>query len=111
MIKRAGKGCFLAKTDIKNPNPSTGSLGNEMARSVLLRPLFPYRSCELVLPLNGLLNKNLNIDYIIHLLVDFLLIAPSYDPCTKQIAFLHIYVLDPGTGSRDEIKGGEPCGY
>ena len=29
--------------------------------------------------------QKLNIDYIIHLLDDFLLVAPSYDSCTKQL--------------------------
>ena len=51
LIKLAGPGCFLAKTDVKNafciiPIQPSDPIGYEMARSVLFQSLLAYGCCE-----------------------------------------------------------------
>ena len=98
LIKTAGPGCFLAKTDIKNAfriipiNPwDYGLLG------IQRRGLYYYDRC---MPMGCsscltfeifstamvwvALNK-LKIDHILHLLDDYLLVASSEQLCQKQL--------------------------
>ena len=54
LIKQAGPGCFLAKTDIKNAfriipiNPADYHLLDKMARTLLLRSCYAHGLLELV---------------------------------------------------------------
>ena len=99
LIKAAGKGCFLAKTDIKNafciipirPQdhyllgmkwPSKYSYDRCLAMGAA-------RSCKTFetfsTPIQWIAQQKLHIEAIIHLLDDFLLIAASYDSCLTQL--------------------------
>ena len=99
MIKRAGKGCFLAKTDIKNAfrvipirQQDHYLLGMKWRGQYYYDRCLPMgaaSSCKTFetfsTAIEWIAQQKLNIDYIIHLLDDFLLVAPSYDSCTKQL--------------------------
>ena len=100
LIKSAGPGCFLAKTDIKNafriipihPN-DYGLLGMQW------RGLYYYDRCmpmgcssSSCLPfetfstaVEWVAHNKLKIDYILHLLDDYLLVAPSMQLCQQQL--------------------------
>ena len=98
-IKAAGLGCFLVKTDIKNAfriipirSQDHGSLG------IRWKGLYYYDRCmpvgcssscrtfeTLSSALEWIAQKKLKIDHIIHLLDDFLIIAPSQTLCQGQL--------------------------
>lgn len=99
LIKRAGPGCFLTKTAIKNAfqiipiHPDDyGLLGMQW------RGLYYYDRCmpmgcssscltfeTFSTAVEWVAHNKLNIDYILHLLDDFLLVAPSEHLCQQQL--------------------------
>lgn len=99
LIKRAGLGCFLTKTDIKNAfriipiHPDDyGLLGMQW------RGLYYYDRCmpmgcssscltfeTFSTAVEWVAHNKLKIDYILHLLDDFLLVAPSEHLCQQQL--------------------------
>lgn len=99
LIKRAGPGCFLTKTDIKNAfriipiHPDDyGLLGMQW------RGLYYYDRCmpmgcssscltfeTFSTAVEWVAHNKLKIDYILHLLDDFLLVAPSEYLCQQQL--------------------------
>ena len=95
LIKLAGPGCFLAKTDVKNAfriipiRPSDHYLLGMKWRGLYYfdrsLPMGAASSCKTFevfsTALQWIAQHKLNIDYILHLLDDFLLISPSYDSC------------------------------
>jgi hypothetical protein len=99
LIKLAGPGCFLAETDVKNAfriipiRPSDDYLLGMKWRGLYYfnrcLPMGAASSCKTFEVFSTVLQWNaqhkLDIDYILHLLDDFLLIMPSYDSC--YIAF------------------------
>ena len=102
-IKATGPGCFLAKTDIKNAfriipirSQDHGLLG------IRWKGLYYYDRCmpmgcssscrtfeTLSSAVEWIAQKKLKIDHIIHLLDDFLIIAPSETLCQGQ---LHLFL-------------------
>ena len=102
-IKATGPGCFLAKTDIKNAfriipirSQDHGLLG------IRWKGLYYYDRCmpmgcssscrtfeTLSSALEWIARKKMKIDHIIHLLDDFLIIAPSQTLCKGQ---LHLFL-------------------
>ena len=99
LIKRAGPGCFLAKTDVKNAfriipiHPDDyGLLGMQW------RGLYYYDRCMPMACSSSCLtfemfstavewiarNKR-KIDYILHILDDYLLVAPTEQLCQQQL--------------------------
>ena len=99
LIKSADPGCFLAKTDIKNafriipihPN-DYGLLGMQW------RGLYYYDRCmpmgcssscltfeTFSTAVEWVAHNKLKIDYILHLLDDYLLVAPSVQLCQQQL--------------------------
>ena len=99
LIKSAGPGCFLAKTDIKNafriipihPN-DYGLLGMQW------RGLYYYDRCmpmgcssscltfeTFSTAVEWVAHNKLKIDYILHLLDDYLLVAPSVQLCQQHL--------------------------
>lgn len=99
LIKKAGQGSFLAKTDIKNAfriipiHPDDyGLLGMQW------RGLYYYDRCmpmgcssscltfeTFSTAVEWVAHHRLKIDYIMHLLDDFFLVAPSAQLCQKQL--------------------------
>lgn len=99
LIKRAGPGCFLTKIDIKNAfriipiHPDDyGLLGMQW------RGLYYYDRCmpmgcssscltfeTFSTAVEWVAHNKLKIDYILHLLDDFLLVAPSEHLCQQQL--------------------------
>ena len=99
LIMNAGQGCFLAKTDIKNAfriipiHPiDYGLLGMQW------RGLYYYDRCmpmgcssscltfeTFSTAVEWIARHKLKIDYILHLLDDFLLVASSSQLCKKQL--------------------------
>jgi hypothetical protein len=99
LIKLAGPGCFLSKSDVKNAfriipiRPSDHYL-----LGMKWRRMFYFDRC---LPMGAAIScktfevfsisrpwidqHKLDIEYNLHLLDDFLLIAPSYDSCQTQL--------------------------
>ena len=99
LIKAAGKGCFLAKTDIKNAfriipiRPQDHCLLGMKWRGKYYYdrclPMGAASSCKTFetfsTAIKWIAQQKLNIEAIIHLLDDFLLIAASYDSCLTQL--------------------------
>ena len=99
LVKNAGKGCFLAKTDIKSAfciipiNPKDyhllGMEWNNLFYYDRCMPMGCSNSCRtfetLSTAVEWIARHKLNIDLILHLLDDFLIIAPSYELCSKQL--------------------------
>ena len=99
LIKRAGPGCFLAKTDIKNAfriipiHPDDyGLLGMQW------RGLYYYDRCmpmgcssscltfeTFSTAVEWVAHHKLKIEFILHLLDDFLFVAPSEQLCQQQL--------------------------
>jgi len=98
-IKKLGPGCFLAKTDIKSAfriipiHPSEyyllGMVWNDLYYYDRCMPMGCASSCRTFetfsTAVEWIARKKLNIDLILHLLDDFLLIAPSKDIGSKQL--------------------------
>ena len=98
-IKAAGPGCFLAKTDIKNAfriipirSQDHGLLGirwKGLYYHDRCMPMGCSSSCRTFETLSSALEwiaqKKLKIDHIIHLLDDFLILAPSQTLCQGQL--------------------------
>lgn len=98
-IKLAGRGSFLSKTDIKNAFPiipispkDYGLLGMEWKNQFFFDKCMPMgcsSSCRtfemLSTSLEWVARNKLQIDHILHLLDDFLLIAPSFEVCQAQL--------------------------
>ena len=98
-IKAAGRGCFLAKTDIQNAfriipiRPQDYSLLGMRWRDSfyydLCMPMGCSSSCKtfetLSTALEWIAQKKFNITLIIHLLDDFLMIAKSHTLCQDQL--------------------------
>lgn len=98
-IKAAGPGCFLAKTDIKNAfriipiRPQDYSLLGMRWRDLFYydrcMPMGCSSSCKtfetLSTAMEWIAQKKLNITRMIHLLDDFLIIAPSHTLCRDQL--------------------------
>lgn len=99
LIKSAGPGCFLAKTDVKNafriipihPN-DYGLLGMQW------RGLYYYDRCmpmgcssscltfeTFSTAVEWIARNKLKIDYILHILDDYLLVAPTEQLCQQQL--------------------------
>lgn len=99
-IKALGRGCFLAKTDIKNAfriipiSPHDYSLlGMEWKGQFYYDKCMPMgcsSSCKtfelLSTALEWVARNNFNIQHMIHLLDDFLIIAPTFDSCKSQLS-------------------------
>ena len=99
LIKLAGPGCFLAKTDVKNAfriipiRPSDHYLLGMKWRGLYYfdrcLPMGAASSCKTFevfsTALQWIAQHKLDIDYILHLLDDFLLVSPSYDSCQTQL--------------------------
>jgi hypothetical protein len=99
LIKLAGPGCFLAKTDVKNAfriipiRPCDHYLFGMKWHGLYYfdrcLPMGAASSCKTFLvfstALQWIAQHKLNVDYILHLLDDFLLITPSYDSCQTQL--------------------------
>ena len=100
LIKRAGNGCFLAKTDIKNAfriipiNPKDHHLLGMKWRGKYYydrcMPMGCASSCRTFETLSTAVEwvacQKLNIKYILHLLDDFLILAPSHAACSQQLS-------------------------
>ena len=99
LIKLAGPGCFLAKTDVKNAfriipiRPSDHYLLGMKWRGLYYfdrcLPMGAASSCKTFevfsTALQWIAQHKLDINYILHLLDDFLLVSPSYDSCQTQL--------------------------
>ena len=97
LIKFAG--CFLAKTDVKNAfriipiRPSNHYLLGMRWRGIYYfdccLPMGAASSCKTFevfsTAIQWIAQHRLDIEYVLHLLDDFLLIAPSYDSCEAQL--------------------------
>jgi len=98
-IKKAGRGCFLAKTDIKSAfriipiNPKDYHLlGMQWDGKFYYDKCMPMgcsSSCRtfetLSTAVEWIARHRLKIDYIIHLLDDFLLMANTFKICSQQL--------------------------
>ena len=99
LIKRAGQGCFLAKTDIKSAfrivpiHPADYNLlGMQWKNSFYYDRCMPMgcsSSCltfeALSTAVEWIARHKYHIIHIIHLLDDFLIMAPTFDLCSKQL--------------------------
>ena len=99
-IKKAGHGCFLAKTDIQSAfriipiNPKDYHLLGMKWDSLYYydrsMPMGCYSSCWtfeiLSTAVECIARHRLRIEFILHLLDDFLIIAPSYEACSQYLA-------------------------
>lgn len=99
LIKLAGPGCFMAKTDIKNAfriipiDPADYSLLGLRWRGLYYydrcMPMDCSSSCKTFetfsTAVEWIAHHKLKIDYILHLLDDFLLVAPSSELCQHQL--------------------------
>ena len=98
-IKKAGPGCFLAKTDVHsafriipiNPNDNhlLGIRWNGRYFYDRCMPIGCSSSCRtfetLSTAVEWIARTKMNIDFILHLLDDFLIIARSYESCSQQL--------------------------
>ena len=99
LVKNAGQGCFLAKTDIKNEfriipiHPDDYNL-----LGMQWRGLYYYDRCmpmgcssfeTFSTAVEWVAHQKLKITFILHLLDDFLLVAPSAQLCQQQ---LHLFL-------------------
>ncbi len=99
MIKNLGKGCFLAKTDIKNAFriipicPQDYDLLGIFWQGKFYydraMPMGCASSCRTFetfsTALQWVAQKHLNIAHLIHILDDYLMAASSYDPCCTDL--------------------------
>ena len=99
LIKQCGKGCFLAKTDIKDafriipiqPSdyPLLGVKWNGLYYYDRCMPMGCSSSCKMFetfsSALEWLAKTKLQISSILHLLDDFLIVAPTAELCNKQL--------------------------
>ena len=99
-IKKAGHGCFLAKTDIQSAfriipiNPKDYHLLGMKWDSLYYydrsMPLACSSSCQtfeiLRTAVEWIARHRLRIEFILHLLDDFLIIALSYEACSQYLA-------------------------
>ena len=99
MIKNLGKGCFLAKTDIKNAFriipicPQDYDLLGIFWQGKFYydraMPMGCASSCRtfetLSTALQWVAQKHLNIAHLIHILDDYLMAASSYDQCCTDL--------------------------
>ena len=99
-IKLAGRGCHLAKTDIKNAfriipiSPKDyhllGMVWKDLYYFDKCMPMGCSSSCKtfelLSTALEWVAHHHLHINYIIHLLDDFLIVAPSFELCQSQLS-------------------------
>ena len=99
-IKKAGHGCFLAKTDIQSAfriipiNPKDYHLLGMKWDSLYYynrsMPMGCSSSCRtfeiLSTAVEWIARHRLRIEFILHLLDDFLIIAPSYEACSQYLA-------------------------
>jgi len=102
-IKQAGPGCFLAKTDIQSAfriipiNPKDyhllGMKWNGLYFYDCCMPMGCSSSCRtfetLSTAVEWIARHKLNLNFILHLLDDFLIIGPSYEACSK---YLHLFL-------------------
>lgn len=102
-IKQAGPGCFLAKTDIQSAfriipiNPKDyhllGMKWNGLYFYDRCMPMGCSSSCRtfetLSTAVEWIARHKLNLNFILHLLDDFLIIGPSYEACSK---YLHLFL-------------------
>ena len=98
--KLAGRGCYLAKTDVKSAfriipiYPKEYHLLGMVWKGLYYfdkcMPMGCSSSCRtfelLSTALEWVARKHLSIDFIYHLLDDFLIIAPSYQLCQGQLS-------------------------
>lgn len=104
-IKQLGHGCFLAKTDIKSAfriipiNPSDYNLLGMKWKGKFYydrcMPMGCSSSCKTFETLSSavewIARQKLKIDLIIHLLDDFLILAPTFELCKQQLGiFTHL---------------------
>ena len=103
LIKSNGKGCFLAKTDIKNAfriipiRPEEhyllGMKWQGMYYYDRCLPMGAASSCKTFeifsTAIQWIAQQKLLIDSILHLLDDFLLVSPSYDTCAVRLKRFH----------------------
>ena len=99
LIKLAGPGCFLAKTDIKSAfriipiSPADYNLLGMQWRGLYYydrcMPMGCSSSCltfeTFSSAVEWIAKQKLNIDHILHLLDDFLIVAPSVTLCQDQL--------------------------
>ena len=99
LIKSNGKGCFLAKTDIKNAfriipiRPEDhyllGMKWQGMYYYDRCLPMGAASSCKTFeifsTAIQWIAQQKLLIDSILHLLDDYLLVSPSYDTCAVRL--------------------------
>ena len=99
-IKKAGHGCFLAKTDIQSAfriipiNPKDYHLLGMKWDSLYYydrsMPMGCSSSCRtfeiLSTAVEWIARHRLRIEFILHLLDDFLIIALSYEACSQYLA-------------------------
>ena len=99
LIKQAGRGCFLAKTDIQNAfriipiRPADYNLLGMCWRGKYYydrcMPMGCASSCQTFEIFSSAIEwiaKNLlHIQFMIHLLDDFLLVSPAFDTCLVQL--------------------------
>ena len=99
LLKTAGRNCFLAKTDIKNafrivPIQSSdhnllGMKWNDLYYYDKCMPMGCASSCKTFeifsTAIEWIAKNKLLIDLILHLLDDFLIVAPSYDLCSAHL--------------------------
>ena len=107
LIKQAGPGCFMAKTDIKNAfriipiNPADyhllGLKWRELYYYDRAMPMGCSSSCRTFeafsTAVEWIAREKLLIDKLLHLLDDFLIISSTYDVCKAQLA-LFIQLCD-----------------
>jgi hypothetical protein len=129
LIKAAGKGCFLAKTDIKNAfriipiRPEDHCLlGMKWCGKYYYDRCLPMgaaSSCKTFVTfstaIQWIAQQKLSIPAILHLLDDFLLVDASYDSCLTQYIDFSIFALSlgyygPGKDMRS-VNDVVFCGY
>ena len=117
LIKRFGKGCLLAKTDIEHGyknipiHPSDHELlgfaiGNEVYYDKTL-PMGLSFACNLFEKLSTAIhwvaNNKLHIEGLVHLLDDFLLVGPpSFPFCSKQLQLFLNFCKEVGIPLKQE---------
>ena len=98
-IKSVGSGCFLAKTDLKNAfriipfNPQdyhlSGIRWNGLYYYDRAMPMGFSSSCKTFetfsTAIEWIVQQKLNVKYILHLLDDFLIVAPTKELCHHQL--------------------------
>lgn len=106
LIKQNGKGCFLAKTDIKNAfriipiqasdSPLLGMKWDSLYYYDRCMPMGCSSSCKTFetfsTAVEWIAQTKIKIPSILHLLDDFLIVAPTHSLCSRQLQlFLNLY--------------------